>query len=110
MVPAKFPVTAWLLACPALLVVAVFVLPQLKQLYGTQSERFVSLVLMALPLIGVVGIFRYKQFTLGVRLLFCVCYLLAGLILAAFAVIFVGCSWAGACFYLPASSGCSPHI
>ena len=96
--PKKFSVAAWLLACPLLLAAAVFVLPQFKQLYGTPAERYTLLALMALPLVGVVGIFRHKQFTLLVRLLLSACYLLAGVVLALFAVIFIGCSWAGACF------------
>jgi len=53
---------------------------------------------MALPLIGAAGIVRYQKFTLLARLLLAVGYLIAGLALALFGVIFIGCSWAGACF------------
>ncbi len=96
--PKKFTVAAWLLACPMLLAAAVVVLPQFNQLYGTPTERYALLALMTLPLIGVVGIFRNKRSRLLVRLLLSACYLLTGLVLALFAVIFIGCSWAGACF------------
>ena len=81
-----------------LLAAAVFVLPQFNQFYGTPTERYALLALMNLPWIGVVGILCYKRSTLLVRLLLSACYLLVGLVLALFAVIFIGCSWAGACF------------
>ena len=94
----KLSVAAWLLTCPLLLAAAVLVLPQFNQLYGTPTERYMLLALMALPLVGVVGIFRHKQFTPLVRFLLSACYLLAGLVLTLLAVVFIGCSWAGACF------------
>jgi len=94
----RLPLAAWLLACPLLLAAAVFVLPQFHQLYGAPTEKFALLALIALPLVGVVGIYRHKQATLPVRLWLSACYLFAGLVLAIFAVIFIGCSWAGACF------------
>jgi membrane protease YdiL (CAAX protease family) len=96
--PRRVSLVAWLLACPILLAAAVFVLPQFKQLYGTPTEKFTLLAFVALPFIGVVGIVRRKQFALSTRLWLSAGYLVAGLVLALFAVIFIGCSWAGACF------------
>ncbi|WDS35236.1 hypothetical protein [Pseudoxanthomonas sp.] len=87
----------WLLTCPLLLVAAVLVLPRFN-LYGTPAERYTLLALLALPLVGAIGIARYMQSTLLARLLLAAGYLIAGLVLALYAVIFVGCSWAGACF------------
>lgn len=96
--PNKLSVVAWLLVCPILLVAAIFVFPQFNQLHGSLIERYALLALMALPLVGVVGIFRHRQSTLLIRLVFSACYLLVGLVMALFAVIFIGCSWAAACF------------
>lgn len=95
--PKKPSLAAWLLACPLLLAAAVFVLPRFNQLYGTSAERYMLLVLMALPLVGMVGIFRRKDCTLLVRLLLSACCLFPCVVLALFAVVFIGCSWAGAC-------------
>ena len=94
----RLSLAAWLLACPLLLVAAVLVLPQFNQLYGTRAEKYTLLLLLALPVVGVIGILRRKQSTLSARLLLSVCYLSAGLVLALFAAVFIGCSWAGACF------------
>lgn len=93
----KIVLASWLLACPLLLVAAVLVLPRFN-LYGTPAEGYILLALMALPLAGAAGIVRYQESTLPVRLLLAAGYLVAGLVLALFGVIFIGCSWAGACF------------
>lgn len=93
----KMTLAAWLLTCPILLAAAVLVLPHFS-LYGTPAERFTLLALLALPLVGTVRIARHKQFTLMTRLLLAAGYLISVLVLAVFAVIFIGCSWAGACF------------
>lgn len=92
------PLIAWLLACPALLAAAVFVLPQFKQVYGTPAEGVILLTLLALPMAGAIRILLHKQYTLSARLWLAVSYLAVGLVLAVFAAIFIGCSWAGACF------------
>ena len=94
----RLPFAAWLLACPLLLIVAVLVLPRFNQLYGTPAERYMLFLLLALPLTGVVGILRRNQFRLWFRLFLSAGYLAVCLVLAAFAMIFIGCSWAGACF------------
>ena len=94
----KLSLAAWLLACPLLLFAAVLVLPQFNQFYGNPAEKYTLLVLLFLPLAGVIAILRRKQSALSVRLLLSACYLAAGLVLALFAVVFIGCSWAGACF------------
>ncbi|WP_078759440.1 hypothetical protein [Novilysobacter spongiicola] len=93
----KITLAAWLFTCPILLTAAVLVLPRFN-LYATLAERFTLLALLALPLVGAVGIARHKQSTLTARLLLAAGYLILGLGLAVFAVIFIGCSWAGACF------------
>jgi hypothetical protein len=93
----KIGLASWLLACPLLLVAAVLVLPRFN-LYGAPAERYILLALMALPLVGAAGIVRYQQSTLLARLLLAAGYLIAGLVLALFGVVFIGCSWAGACF------------
>lgn len=93
----KLAFASCLLTCPLLLVAAVLVLPRLN-LYGTPAEGYVLFALMALPLAGAASIVRYKQSTLLTRLLLATGYLIAGLVFALFGVIFIGCSWAGACF------------
>jgi len=94
----KLALTTWLLVCPVMLAAAVFVLPQFNQLYGTPTERYTLLALMVLPLAGVIGILRHMRSTLPVRIAVSAGYLIAGRALALFVVIFIGCSWAGACF------------
>ena len=93
----KLALAAWLIACPLLLAAAVLVLPRFN-LYGTPAEGYTLLALLFLPLAGAIGIALNLQSTLLPRLLFSAGYLIAGLALALFAVIFIGCSWAGACF------------
>lgn len=96
--PRKVALAIWLLVFPALLVAAVFALPRFSQLHGTAAERYTLLALMVLPVAGVVGILRHLRSSLGVRLALAVGYLAGGLAFALFAVVFIGCSWAGACF------------
>ena len=93
----KLVLAAWLLACPLLLAAAVLVLPRFN-LYGTPAEGYTLLALLVLPSIGVVGIVRHMQSTLLARLLLSTGYLIAGLALALLVAIFIGCTWAGACF------------
>lgn len=93
----KRVLAAWLLAGPLLLAAGELVLPGMN-LYGTPAEKPTLAVLLLLPVLGVVGISRYLQATLLVRLLLCAVYLVGGVMLALLAVIFIGCSWAGACF------------
>lgn len=92
-----FALAAWLLACPVLLVVAVLVLPRFD-LYGTAAERVSQLALMATPLIGACGIMRRRQSPWSARTLLAAGYLVAAGVMAMFAVAFLGCTWAGACF------------
>ena len=92
-----FALAAWLLACPVLLVVAVLVLPRFD-LYGTSAERFALLALMATPLIGAFAIMRRRQSPWSARTLLAAGYLVAAGVMATFAVVFLGCTWAGACF------------
>lgn len=93
----KLALAGWLLTCPLLLAIAVLVLPRFN-LYGTPAERYTLLALLAAPVIGAIGIIRYEPCTLPVRMVLIAGYLVAGLVLALFAAVFVGCSWAGACF------------
>lgn len=95
--PRKLAFASCLLAFPLLLAAAVLVLPRFN-LYGTPAEGYMLLALMALPLAGAAGIVRYKQSALLTRRLLATGYLIAGLVFALFGVIFIGCSWAGACF------------
>ena len=67
-------------------------------LYGTPAEAYTFLALLLLPLVGAIGIALNLQSTLLLRLLFSAGYLISGLVLALFAVLFIGCSWASACF------------
>ena len=88
---------AWLLACPALLAVAVAVLPRFD-LYGTPAESAWIGALIALPLLGVIGLCRHLRASWPARIALSLVYVLAAMAVAVFCAIVIGCSWAGACF------------
>jgi len=88
----------WLLACPVLLIAGVLILPQYSFLYATRVESAVVLISFALPFVGLVGIVRLLRSTRGVVVAASIAYLAITLPLAMFSAIFIGCSWARACF------------
>jgi len=88
----------WLLACPTALAASVVFLPRFTALYRTHIETAFYLGILLLPIVGVIGIVRYLHATTLVRTMVSLAYLVAMLALVAFTAIFIGCSWARACF------------
>jgi hypothetical protein len=88
----------WLLVCPMALAASVVFLPRFTSLYRTHVEAAFYLGIVLLPTVGVIGIVRYLHATRLVRTLVSSGYVVAMLVLVAFTAIFVGCSWARACF------------
>ncbi len=87
-----------LLACPVLIAVLTPTLSPFRSLHGTLAEPIVLVALAMLPLGGVVGIVRFSRCTPWVKAFWSLAYYLAMLVPATCSLIFIGCSWAGACF------------
>ena len=84
--------------CPVILAIAVILLPQIGGIYGTIHEKIFLFLMLSLPLLGVFGLVRYSGLTTKKIIMWSVVYLGLMALPVAGAVIFVGCSWAGACF------------
>jgi hypothetical protein len=84
--------------CSATTVACVLVLPQFRFLYGTGADWVLSIILIALPFVGAFGAIRYVPWALWIRALLAIGYVLAMVVPVLMTAIFVGCSWAGACF------------
>ena len=90
--------SAWLLACPAMLAIAVVFLPEYTFLYGTKVELAVYLVILSLPLIGVAAILRLLHARRSVVVAAAIAYLCVCLLMVGATALIIGCSWARACF------------
>lgn len=83
---------------PMALGACVVLLPQFRSLHGTVAEWILLAVLLLLPFVGSFGLIQYLSCSLWVRIAIAVAYVLAMVMPALFTAIFIGCSWAGACF------------
>lgn len=92
------PFVIALLICPSILLVCVLLLPPFTWLYGTLTEKAFLLSLLTLPFVGVIGIVRYVSLARGVKAVLAITYLALMAMPVLFTAIFVGCSWARACF------------
>ena len=83
--------------CPAVLAVAIAIVPRFTWLYGTLGERFLYAFMLALPFIGAAGILRFTRTASRVKWLAAVSYFAAAVVLVAITALIIGCSLAGAC-------------
>lgn len=83
---------------PMALGACLMLLPQFRSLHGTVAEWILLAVLLLLPFVGAFGLIQYLPCSLRVRIAIAVAYVLAMAVPALFIAIFIGCSWAGACF------------
>ena len=91
-------VVALALLCPAMLAVAVAIVPRFTWLYGTVGEFFLYAFMLALPFIGAAGILRFARTSRWIKWLAALSYLAVAEVLVAAAALIIGCSLAGACF------------
>jgi hypothetical protein len=84
--------------CPLLLILFILTLPPFKQIYGTIFETLFLFMIFLLPFFGIGGIFQFSSLSPSKKIICSVVYFAVMLIPVGFTAIFVGCSWAGACF------------
>ena len=84
--------------CPLLLLLFILTLPPFKQIYGTIFEAIFLFIIFLLPFFGIGGIFRFSSLSPSKKIICSVVYFAVMLIPVGFTAIFVGCSWATACF------------
>lgn len=84
--------------CPLLLLLFILILPPFKQAYGTIFEKPLFIMLFLLPFFGVGGIFKFSSLSPSKKILCSVVYCMAMIIPVGLTAVFIGCSWAGACF------------
>ena len=84
--------------CPLLLILFILTLPPFKQIYGTIFETLFYIMIFLLPFFGIGGIFQFSSLSPSKKILYSVVYFAVMIIPLGFTAIFVGCSWAGACF------------
>jgi hypothetical protein len=84
--------------CPLMLLLFILTLPPFKQIYGTIFETLFFIIIFLLPLFGIGGIFQFSLLNPSKKIFFSMMYFAVMLIPIGFTAIFVGCSWAGACF------------
>lgn len=94
----SFSLAAWALAFPLIVLASIFTLPRFTSLHGTLYEKLILSVLILFPLAGVFGIAKYTRISVLARVLLAFIYFALGIAVAMLADIYLGCSWAGACF------------
>ena len=94
----SFSLAGWTLAFPLSVLASIFTLPRFTSLYGTLYEKLILSVLIVLPLAGAFGIAKYTRISMLPRVLLAFIYFILGVAVALFVDIYLGCSWARACF------------
>jgi hypothetical protein len=89
---------AWVLAFPLLAIASISMLPRFTSLHGTFYEKLILSGLILFPLMGVFGIVKHARISLLARIFLAFIYLALGAAGAMLADIYLGCSWARACF------------